>query len=222
MNPFIMYNKNMASRIIHYAITKELLKYYKVKDKNRFYLGSILPDASISQNRETHFNKYLDNDTKKTHDLTLFRKKYLDKMLIDDLYLGYYLHLLEDIIFRQYMYNKFEFNPYEKGYIKRLHLDYHILNKYYIDKYDLKFEIEIPNDIYNEELLKEYEFDIENFLEEMKKDFEDNEEDEAIFLTKEKADSYIKNVIDICIHEIDAIFINHNYLNEDDYKWIRH
>ena len=212
----------MASRIIHYALAKEILKHYNYKDSNRFYLGSVLPDASKTNNREAHFNKYLDNDTKKTHDLTLFRGLYLDKMLDDDLYLAYYLHLLEDIIFREFMYHKFDFNPYEKGYISTLHNDYHILNKYFIDKYNLEFEIEIPNNIYEEELIKAYEFNIEEFLNEMKEDFKDNINEEAKFFTKEKADKFFNKCLEICLKEIDAIFINHKYLNEDDYKWIRH
>ena len=210
----------MASRIIHYAIAKQLLNHYNPKDIKRFYLGSILPDASNSSNRETHFNKHIDNKYK-THDLRLFRDKYLNKILNDDLYLAYYLHLLQDIIFRYVVYNECNFNPYEEGYVSKLHNDYHILNRYYIDKYNLEYEFEIPNNIYEEELLKEYSFNIEKFLLDMKNDFKDNINEETKLLTSEISDLYINQAIDLCKKEIAALFNNNDHINEDDYKWER-
>lgn len=210
----------MASRIIHYAIAKQLLNHYKPKDIKRFYLGAILPDASNSSNKETHFNKYIDNKYK-TLDLRLFRDKYLNKILNDDLYLAYYLHLLQDIIFRSVLYNEYNFNPYENDNVSKLHNDYHILNKYYIDKYNLEYEFEIPKNIHEEELLKEYSFNIEEFLLDMRNDFKDNINEKTKLLTSDILDLYINKAIDLCIKEIDALFIDNNYINEDDYKWER-
>lgn len=35
----------MMSRILHLAVAKEVIKQMDISDKNRFYLGCILPDA---------------------------------------------------------------------------------------------------------------------------------------------------------------------------------
>lgn len=39
----------MASRMLHYVVALELLQKLKIKDKNRFLVGALLPDASSHQ-----------------------------------------------------------------------------------------------------------------------------------------------------------------------------
>lgn len=95
----------MASRIIHLAVTNCLLKNYRYKDKNRIELGSILPDAITDGN--SHMKIWISGGTKKTYDLTGFRSRFLSEMLEDDLYLGYYLHLVQDMYFRNFVYHRY-------------------------------------------------------------------------------------------------------------------
>ena len=48
----------MASSVIHLAIAKELEKYFNIKNKYDYYLGSIAPDLSKQIGRtkkESHF-----------------------------------------------------------------------------------------------------------------------------------------------------------------------
>lgn len=48
----------MASRIMHIAIAAQLENILPIKDKNRFFIGHILPDAVLSANKRdvnTHF-----------------------------------------------------------------------------------------------------------------------------------------------------------------------
>ena len=55
----------------------------------------------------------------------------------------------------------------------------------------------------------------------MKNDFKDNINEKTKLLTSEILDLYINKTIDLCIKEVDALFIDNNYINEDDYKWER-
>lgn len=45
------------------------------------------------------FLKLICSGTKKTYDLTAFRSRFGRKVMTDDLYLGYYLHLVQDLLF---------------------------------------------------------------------------------------------------------------------------
>lgn len=46
----------MASSVIHLAIAKELEKYFNIKNKYDYYLGSIAPDLSkqIGRTKKNH------------------------------------------------------------------------------------------------------------------------------------------------------------------------
>lgn len=51
-------------------------------------------------------------------------------MKTDDLYLGYYLHLVQDICYRHFVYDKYKWNPMIPGNVEKLHKDYSIINIY--------------------------------------------------------------------------------------------
>ena len=85
----------MASSIIHLAVTKELTKRYKFKDENRLKFGAILPDAG--RGKDSHVKKAVWGLNKRVYDFERFRAEYGELMKSDDLYLGYYLHLVQDI-----------------------------------------------------------------------------------------------------------------------------
>lgn len=88
----------MASSIIHYAIACELIKRRHFKSPDRLKLGSILADAGYNGN--SHMKIAVAGGHKKTYDLDGYRNTYGESMKQDDLYLGYYLHLIQDIIYR--------------------------------------------------------------------------------------------------------------------------
>ena len=91
----------MASRILHLAAAKLILDEHPVADEKRFRLGSILPDAG--ERVSAHFRVRIDGGTKTMMALSGFRARFADKM-DDPLYLGYYLHLVQDIVFRKVFY----------------------------------------------------------------------------------------------------------------------
>ena len=107
----------MAQRTIHMLFATTLTDKVDIKDKNRFFIGSILPDAYINhEDRDkTHFIKRIQQLDYKINyiDFGEFYKKYCNKIMSDDLYLGYYAHLIEDAFYRHYLYH-------EKDYMEKI------------------------------------------------------------------------------------------------------
>ena len=210
----------MASRTIHLAIAKNISHTYHHINLNRFYLGSILPDACISKN--SHFNKYILNGIRKTHDLTGFRQKYLLKILSDDLYMGYYLHLLEDVLFRYFMFEIIQFDPSPNGNIDQLHRDYDLINRYVIERYDLSYIPTIPSNLHQEPLLLDQQYDLTAFIEELKRDFKEDPQGETVFFKKEHVIQYIEMAVPKCLEELRAFNKDTSHFDEDKYSWTRH
>lgn len=209
----------MASRIVHFALARLLAGDNPCLNRNRFFFGSVMPDAGPIY--ETHFLKNIDNERKRIHDLSGFRNTYGEKLISDDLYLGYYLHLLEDLIFRHYVFEVIGFDPVPKGNIDGLHHDYELLNRYVISKYGLKDHLSVPQGIEREELCLPC-FDIPSFMEEFHADFTRSPEGSLRFFTEEMTDTYISMAYEICLKEMRAVFEGSGYLKESDWAWNRH
>ncbi|MDO4801623.1 MAG: hypothetical protein Q4A15_05620, partial [Prevotellaceae bacterium] len=77
----------MASGIIHYAISCELVKKRQFNNPDRLKLGSVLVDSGYNGN--SHMKISVAGGHKKTYDLDGYRKIYGELMKQDDLYLGY-------------------------------------------------------------------------------------------------------------------------------------
>lgn len=92
----------MASTIIHYAISTQIMNELKIKDTNLFLLGaSVGPDASSHEDGSydiTHFWSKSSNQTRKGIHWCNFAKKYREIILNDDFVLGYYCHLIQDAV----------------------------------------------------------------------------------------------------------------------------
>ena len=210
----------MASRIIHLAIAGQIADLHPDLDTNRFYLGSVLPDAC--GDKSAHYSKYVANGTKKTHDLTRFRKEFGDRLPQDELYVGCYLHLVQDILFRQTMYEELHFDSRPAGNVARLHLDYHLTNRYVIQRYGVKVIPFAPADLEQEPLWKAHAFFLRDFLEEMKQDYLDCPEGSTVFFTEEIADQFIERALKACLTELEALRSGEGYFDEVRFAWKRH
>ena len=93
-----------------------------------------------------------------------FLEKYHDKIQEDDLYLGYYIHLVEDAFYRNLFHNKYRKSPRSMEDVKRLHVDYHILNSYVVTKYEIKNELEEVENLQSEVFHEIADFRVEEFL----------------------------------------------------------
>lgn len=76
----------MASRIMHLSIAYELAKILPIRDKNRFFIGHLLPDAVLSANKweiNTHFVEMFDTGKRKHFNFYVFFDKWKKEIVSD-------------------------------------------------------------------------------------------------------------------------------------------
>ncbi|MBR7011236.1 MAG: hypothetical protein IKI02_10080 [Oscillospiraceae bacterium] len=207
----------MSSRIVHLAIAGEINKIHPLPEPERFSLGSILPDAC--PDKKAHYRKLLAEGTRRTLDLSGFRGLYGDRLLSDSLYLGYYFHLLQDILFRNEIYEVVGFDPRPAGNIPQLHLDYRLTNRYVINKYGLTNQVRVPAGLEAEPLWQEWQFALTPFLEELARDFRDTPRGAPIYFTEAVADRLIHRSVRLCLQELEALRNETGFFDEERSSW---
>ncbi len=211
----------MASRIIHCAIAKKIAQIYKINDFSRLLLGELLPDA-YSEDKGTfdsHLKTSVCGGSKKTYDLDKFRTMFSKELKEDDLYRGYYLHLIQDICFRDFVYNQHEWNPLIPGNVERLHRDYALANRYVIETHDLENKLLVPKNFSEEAINGLYPFGTEQLVKDFDADFEPIEDGEFFFFTKELADAFITIACEQSIKELEALDQNSAYTDMYQAAW---
>ncbi len=193
----------MASSIIHLAVTNELTKKYKFRDTARLEFGACLPDAGKGQ--AGHLKKSIWGGNKRVYDFEFFRSKFGNLMKSDDLYLGYYLHLVQDICYRHFVYDKYKWNPRIPGNVERLHNDYAIINHYVAVKYGLTNDLTVPDNFEQEKICEICEYDIHRLMTDMERFFTEMKDEEIFFFTREMADEYISEAVEYCMRELSAL-----------------
>jgi protein tyrosine/serine phosphatase len=211
----------MASRVLHLVVLEELMKDINVKDKNRFRLGCMMPDLynPAVEKADSHLKVFTCGKSKKTYDLEGYLSMFGDKM-DDDLYKGYYLHLIQDLIFRELVYNKYKWNPLIPGNVNRLHNDYRLVNAYVIKKYGVKNDIQLISDLEKEKLYSIYPFKTDEFLKDMERDFSEKVEGDIFFFTKEMADEFVKIATENCHKELHALNEGKHYVDAYERAWL--
>ena len=209
----------MASSIVHLAITNELIKTHEFNNISRLKLGSVLPDAG--EKNLGHLKIKIPETGKRTYDFEGFRNKYSDLLKTDDLYLGYYMHLVQDICYRHFVYDRYHWNPTIPGNVERLHNDYAITNHYVAVKYNLKNDIVIPDDFVREPINELCKFDIKWLTESLNTYFQTKGNGDIFFFTKEMTDEYILEAIALCNKELQALKTGIGTINAYEYGWDR-
>lgn len=203
---------------MHLAITDKLIEKYPFENVDRLRFGTILVDACSSKDmNQSHIKKELCGRIKKTYDLNEFRDMFGNLMLTDDLYLGYYLHLVQDICYRHYIYDKYHFDYTIPGNKEGIHSDFAILNKYIVDKYGLKNNLHIPEGFETEPINKLCKFEVNQQMEAMQTYFSTSVDGAIFFFTRGMTDTYISKAIELCSKELDAIRNNKPLM--DSYEW---
>lgn len=211
----------MASRIMHMAVTKIIAEKWEIKDRNRLLLGAVLPDVyrEGDTSHESHLKMCIRGGGWVTYDLTSFKKRYGERMTEDSLYLGYYLHLVQDLVYRDFVYNEYHWNPTVAGNIERLHNDYRLINSYIIEKYGLRNELSISDDFEKEPINALYPFGIHRLCDDLKSDFTAFSDGDIFFFTKEMADSFIGKACEICDKELQAWKKGKSFVDAYDWAW---
>ena len=210
----------MAQRMIHYLIGTMLAEEYEIVNRGRFLLGSILPDAYIrKQDRDlTHFADRKD-PLIRYYDFEAFRARFREKME-DSLYLGYYMHLVEDVFYRRLIRIDHDLRLYDDPEsVRKLHFDYQLLNKYIADRCHLRDELLNPPEISGEEILSVADFDLNLFLQEFHHDFTEKVEGTTTFLTEEILQEFLDKYLGEIRKECGAVIRGEHYLTAKDLAW---
>lgn len=212
----------MASRMIHLAVTELLLKDGDIPDGERFRLGSLLPDAygkGVPPRVLTHFRSE-SPDGRFCFDLERFRTCYAEE-LGDPLYLGYYLHLLEDALFRRcFLENIPDWRGEDPVKVERLHRDYWYMNRYIAELCGLNVDLTLSSIRGDEEILKLYPFDDGLLRRNLKSDFVPPPgEHTFIYMTKGFVNAFIPETAAFCRKEISALRNGGQLTDPWEYAW---
>lgn len=192
----------MASSLVHLAIANELIRIRTIADPGRFRFGSIVADAG--NRSDSHLQIRVQNGQKRTYDFDAFRRRFGERLLTDDLYLGYYLHLLQDVLFRRSLYDGLDWDPTPDN-VARLHRDYSIVNAHLVEAYGLVNDLAVPELFEREALCELCPFDVQGFLKSMETYYLPFPNEPACFFTQETADAFIARAVAVCAQEIDDI-----------------
>lgn len=140
-------------------------------------------------------------------------------MCLDDLYLGYYMHLIVDAFYRVFIYRDCFTMPRAREEVKLLHNDYHILNSCVVKKYNIRNILEKNVVLGNEIIVELAAFDIDKLLEELSNDFVEQVEGNTVFLTENMVEEFVEIYIPLAIEEIRSIKNGKSILNVKDYVW---
>ena len=171
----------MSSRMLHLAVTEKLLAALPFSDPARLRIGSVLPDAELPVGfppaKTAHFPLRLPGN-RKTLDLTSFRERFSDRLLADDLVLGYYLHLAADVIHRDFFYKRTDWAPADAAAVRLLHRDYSLLNPWLVRAYGIRKEDAVPtaavlDALASDPVLSGFSFDLKGFFSAMEGDFDE-------------------------------------------------
>ena len=211
----------MASRTLHLAAAKVISESYDSGDKNRFSLGMLLPDMYVVQKKNrsaTHLIKYNDRG-EKTIDIAACRALFGDRLTADPLYLGYYLHLVQDLLYHYSLHVVYNWNSSNRENVKRMHNDYRLINRYAIDRYKLENNVLLPENFAGEKLNEMFELDVSTLYDELAEDFSSSGEGETFFFTEKMADDFVSQSAELCLNEINALMNGKSALDGHKYYW---
>lgn len=211
---------DMPQRTIHYLFGEIIADQMELADKKRFLLGNILPDAVEACDKDkSHFKVR----TKKFVylDFEAYRKEYFDQMQQDDLYLGYYMHLIVDAFYRVFIYQDRFTMPRTREEVELLHNDYHILNSYIVKKYRIRNILEKDIVLKQEAIGGVGSFLIRESLGKLSDEFMEQTQGNTVFLTEDMLDEFVETYIPLAIEEIKNLRNGTSTLKMSDYAWRR-
>jgi len=208
----------MASRLMHLAVGALLEARCPIDSPDRFRIGLILPDAMVTaspeMHRKSHFQRLL-SDARHVMDHTAFFVRFRKETAEDPLYLGYYLHLIQDGIYRKRFYDSFPHGVSREA----LYRDYRILNGRLLKQFGLTGDLAEPADFSRLPLTRIAPFEIPAFLEELREDLAPPSPGDPLFLTEDWTETYLREASAVCLREIKAIREGLPLLPADAYSY---
>ena len=209
----------MAQRIVHYLIAVRLAEEIPVSDRQRFLAGSLLPDAHTSpeDRRKTHYRAYCGDS--RIYDFNRFRQEYAGEIFRDDLYLGYYLHLIEDAVYRFFLWRGNYDRPRNAEQSAQIHRDYHILNACFVRKWKLENELTRMPSLTDEPITRIAAFDPDRILDELRQDFADHTTGTFRYVSEAMMEEYISEALALCRKELNEIRQGRFALDAKDFAY---
>lgn len=192
----------MAQRTIHYLIGEALLDD-GVRDPARFRVGNLLPDAieGLRWRNLTHYQigRFDDGTTRRWSDFERFRREFAELVENDDLYLGYYMHLVEDSCYRMLWreYGLWDRVKTEAD-VEILHRDYHLLNACIVRRWGIRDALVMPADFGREPINRIYPFRLAEFLDEAHADFTEDARGEMQIISEAFVERYVRDYLALC------------------------
>lgn len=166
----------MAGYVIHLAVAEEYLRKHRdIKENYKEFIEGVIYPDSVSDKSLTHYGS-------KSSKVIL--KDFLKENKLEDSYKrGYFLHLVTDYLF---------YNKYLDIFTKDIYNDYDILNKFLIEKYNVKIPIKVQDKVFSKE-------------------------GETKILTKELAEKVIDEISALDLKQIEKEIKE----NPNDEKWLK-
>ncbi|MBQ1520236.1 MAG: hypothetical protein IIZ56_02040 [Clostridia bacterium] len=207
----------MAQRLLHYLIGERLissaLAHPSAEDAARFRLGNLLPDAyppgrANELRKTTHFIVRLSETepVQKCSDFERFRRMFRQRIPLDGLYLGYYLHLVSDACYRRLFYASVtDAFAQTAENISFLHRDYHILNALIVRKFKLENALLVCPSVENEPIMAIAPFDAAGIVSALDDDFKENTAGELRYLAPELPEKFIEYALPVCLEALEGL-----------------
>ncbi len=213
----------MAQRTIHYLIGEELIGM-GVRGVDRFRVGNLLPDAieDLVFRNLTHYQdeETIDGERRRFSDFERFRREFSPLVETDGLYLGYYMHLVEDVCYRRF-WNRVRFAPRDmtRENVAVLHNDYHLLNRYIVSRYGVRDELVFPEGFESEPVNRIYPFLLREFLDEMRGDFTETPQGTTHYLTEALLGQFLAEAMPLCREALGRILSGGEPLDPRSLMW---
>ena len=209
----------MAQRTVHYVFGLRLAEVSGVADVPRFLLGSLLPDAigSKEERDRTHY-AFRGAEGTRYYQFDRFRRDFADRMR-DPLYLGYYMHLVEDSFYRAFCHQDYQFYFIKDEAVRALHRDYHLLNPWLVERYELKNRLTIPSDFTSEPLARIADFDLSKLQTDLAQDFIEQPTGDYTYLSPAMMEEFIERYLPQAEAELRAVLEGRELLHAADFAW---
>lgn len=211
----------MGSRMIHLAMSKVIEEKAEINDMASFRVGTILPDAVAEPRDVSHYKEIFYNGKNKMINFPKFREQFYNRIRSDDLYLGYYIHLVQDAMYRKFLYGERDYvtKGSREDAARDMYNDFHITNLFLIKAYGIEKSMVSPDALLKRNIEEKYLIPMLKFLKEAETDFEIRDWGKTVYLTEEMAKEFVDRYSILCIDEINSLRRGAGTLDIEDYIW---
>ena len=195
-----------------------------IRDADRFRIGNLLPDAieDLVFRAQTHYqiDTVKGGKSLRFSDFERFRRDFSPLVETDGLYLGYYMHLVEDACYRIFWQKVRLFErDMTREKVAILHNDYHLLNAYIVSRYHIRDELVWPEGFESEPVNRIYPFLLRDFLSEMRGDFTEHPEGKTVYMTEALLEEYLSDTRGVCRDALRCILTGGEPLDPMSLTW---